>query len=186
MRHHITAHTIANTVRMGSRSRRPRAVFLASDETDIALLATLLTRRECRVVQAHSRQNAAQAFGILVSSGYQGVVTAVNTRFAPPTETELAVEATDPAKYGVSFEGLWEQVKASGGVFSGQRVRVTVLDNVEPAAPGADARPPENRAMLASLAAIKDILRETKPKTDKGDYLREAREGEMYDFRHES
>lgn len=186
MRQYITANTIANTVRMGSRSRRPKAVFLASDETDSGLLETLLTRRECRIVQAHSRQNAAQAFRMLVVSGYEGVVTAINTRFAPPTETEVAVEATDPAKYGVSLEGLWEQIQASGDVFSGQRVRVTVLDELEPSSAGAVTKPAVNAAMLASLAAIKEILRESKPKTDKTDYLRESREGAMYGFRPEN
>ena len=32
---YITPNTLANTVRMGARSRRPKAVFLASDNADI-------------------------------------------------------------------------------------------------------------------------------------------------------
>ena len=47
---YITPNTLANTVRMGARSRRPKAVFLASDNADIELVRTLLSENKCRVI----------------------------------------------------------------------------------------------------------------------------------------
>jgi hypothetical protein len=182
MKRHITVNTIVNEVVMESRSRRPRAVFLASDETDVELLETLLTRRECRVLQAHSRENAAKAFEILVKSGWEGVVVAVNSGFAPPMETEVAAEAAGRAFGGVSIEGLWDQIQARGGILSGQRVRVTVLDDPERNLTAGDPAPASNMGMLGAISAIKNIVQEIKPNTDKANYLNEAREGAMYGF----
>jgi hypothetical protein len=182
MKQHITVDLIVDEVRMGSHSQRPKAVFLASDATDVKLLETLLTQSECRVVQAHSRENAARAFEILVKSGWEGVVMAVNSGFAPPTEDEVAAEATDSAHHGVSIEGVWEQIQARGGTLSGQRVRVTVLDDPEQHASASDCDRAPNTGMLEALASITNLVRETKPNPDKADYLREAREGAMYGF----
>ncbi len=182
MNRHITVNAIVNEVRVGSHLQRPRAVFLASDPTDVELLETLLTESECRVVRAHSRENAARAFEILVKSGWEGVVMAVNSGFAPPTETDIAAEATEPARHGFSIEGLWEQIQARGVSLSGQRVRVTVLDDPEQAVATSDREPAAHGGMLDALSSIKDIVRETKPNADKAEYLKEAREGAIYGF----
>jgi hypothetical protein len=180
----MTVNTIVNEVLMGSRSQRPTAVFLASDATDVELLETLLTQRECRVVQAHSREDAARAFEILVKSGWEGVVMAVNSGFAPPTETEVGAEVTDP-RHGISMEGLWEQIQARGGILSGHRVRVMVLDGTQQAPTVGDSDPAGNIGMLEAISAITDIVKETRPNTDKANYLEEAREGAMYGIGHD-
>ena len=85
----ITGDTLANTIRMGARSRRPKAVFLASDKADVELMQAFLSEGQCRIIPAHSRQNAAEAFKILVKSGYEGVYTAINAGFAPCTTRTL-------------------------------------------------------------------------------------------------
>jgi hypothetical protein len=185
MNRQVTINVILNEVLMGPHSQRPRAVFLASDPTEAKLLETLVTESECRVVQAHSRENAATAFEILVRSGWEGVVMAVNSGFAPPTEADVAAEATDPARLGVSIEGIWEQIQARGETFSGQRVRVTVVDDAEHAVAVGNHEPAANTGMLEALLSIESIVRDTKPSTDKADYLREAREGAMYGFGHD-
>jgi hypothetical protein len=122
----INPCTIANTVRMGARSRRPKAVFLASDQADIALVKTLLTEKECRIIPTHSRENAAEAFGILVKSGWEGVFTAVNTHYKSITDQELLGQYTETALGGVSIEGPWEEVLNHSAMLTGHRVRVTV------------------------------------------------------------
>ena len=42
MKQYITPNTLANTVRMTARSRRPKAVFLASDQEFIGLMKEAL------------------------------------------------------------------------------------------------------------------------------------------------
>ncbi|HLN30570.1 MAG TPA: hypothetical protein VK395_22690 [Gemmataceae bacterium] len=182
---YITADTLANTVRMAARSRRPKAVFLASEMADIELVQALLSKNECRVIPAHSRQNAVEAFELLVKSGYQGVFTAVNTQFAPANEGDvLAGGANEPDEI-VGIEGLWEDLKKQESMLSGQHVRVTFVSNPESPTNRASSkngeRPP-NTEMLQVLQELEEIRKAMNPKKDKKDYLREAREGAMYGF----
>jgi hypothetical protein len=182
---YITPDTLANTVRMGARSRRPKAVFLASDNADIELVQTLLSENKCRVIPAHSRQNAVGAFELLVKSGFKGIFTAVNTRFAPTDEGDVLTEGTSGPDDIVGIEGLWEDVKNQGSILSGQHVRVTFVSNPDTPVNGADSengqRPP-NTEMLQVLMELEEIRKNMNPKKDKKDYLREAREGAMYGF----
>ena len=163
MKQHITVDTIVDEVRMGSNSQRPRAVFLASDATDVKLLETLLTESECRVVQAHSRENAARAFEILVKSGWEGVVMAVNSGFAPTTENEVAAEVDRSGPPWRQHRGFLEQIQARGGTLSGQRVRVTVLDDPEQNVRDSERGCVLNAGMLGAISSITNIVRETKP-----------------------
>ena len=179
---YITGNTIANAVRMGARSKRPKAVFLASDEADIELVQTVLSDKDCRVILAHSRENAVRAFELLVKSGYEGVFTAVNTHFAPPMDQDILTEDNEAI---VGIEGIWEDIRSRGSMLAGQTVRVTVVDKSGPPPNGAGAasggRTP-NVAMLQVLSEIEEIRKGMHPKKDQKDYLREAREGAMYGF----
>jgi hypothetical protein len=170
---------------MGARSRRPKAVFLASDEADLALVQTLLSGKDCRVIPAHSRNNAVKAFELLLKSGYQGIFTAVNTHFAPPTDQDIIAKENEGSKDIVGIEGIWEEVKSQGSMLAGQHVRVTVVDNPDQPANGYD-RPSDicvpNAAMLEALSDIEEIRKGMNPKKGTKDYLREARSGAMYGF----
>ena len=181
MKSYITPSTLANTVRMGAHSRRPKAVFLASDESDAQLAETLLTQGRCRVIQAHTRANAVTALDILIKSGWEGILTAVNTNLAPPTEQEIAAEARSPAKHAVAIEGMWEAVQNHGTRLTGQRVRVTVLDETPSSDQPADKTEP-NYGMLAALTKVAQLTQSLTPKQDKSNYLREARGGAMYGY----
>src|SRR4051794_37571503 len=117
MRQYITGNTLANTVRMGARSRRPKAVFLASDQADIGLVQEIFFEGKCRVITAHSRENAVQAFELLVKSGYEGVFTAVNTCFAAANEQDILGAVGEPKEI-VGIEGTWEGVQKQGSMLA--------------------------------------------------------------------
>jgi hypothetical protein len=179
---YITGNTIANTVRMAARSRRPKAVFLASDEVDLNLVQTLFAESKCRVIAAHSHQNAVRAFELLVKSGYEGVFTTVNTHFAPPSEQDILGTGAN-LKDILGIEGIWEEVRSLGSMLAGHRVRVTVVDESEVPLNSVvstnGCRAP-NTAMLQTLSEIEEIRKGMNPKKDQTDYLREARAGAMY------
>ena len=81
----INPDTIANTVRMGAIARKPKAVFLAHDEADASHWSGLYSRGMTSVSFPHiMRENAVQAFAILVRSGWGGVLTAVDSGSNPP------------------------------------------------------------------------------------------------------
>src|SRR5262245_26151541 len=126
MRDYINANVVANAVRMGASSRRPRTVFLASDQADVDLVRVLLGRKGCRVIAAHSRENAVKALDILVKSGWEGVVTTVNTQFAPASEAEI-LRNLYQQKGMISLEGTWEDCQRQSSMLAGQMVRVTFL-----------------------------------------------------------
>ena len=172
----INPDTIANTVRMGAIARKPKAVFLAHDEADVRLVRTLLSGNDFRIIPAHNRENAVQAFAILVRSGWGGVLTAVDSGSNPPADKEVLGEESDPTKE-VEIEGLWEDIQKRGVLLSGQRVRVTTLS-----APhhGSDGKPRPNTSMLQALKKAEDLTKSLDPKKDKKDYLREGREGAIY------
>src|SRR6266404_5916065 len=163
---YITPDTLANTVRMGARSRRPKAVFLASDNADIELVQILLSENTCRVIPAHSRQNAVRAFELLVKSGYKGIFTAVNTRFAPTDEGDVLTEGTSGRDDIVGIEGLWEDVQNQGSILSGHHIRVTFVRNPERAVSGADSedseRPP-NTELLQVLMKLEELRKDMNP-----------------------
>ena len=74
------------------------------------------------------------------------------------------------------LEGPWEEILDRADEFSGKRVRVTGL--------GEEGQTPPNEAMLVALrevAAIQDGMRLTSGE-DSHRFLREAREGGMYDL----
>jgi Arc/MetJ-type ribon-helix-helix transcriptional regulator len=105
------------------------------------------------------------------------VNTVVNEVRMGSSETDVAIEATEPARHGFSIEGRWEQIQARAGILSGQRVRVTVLDDAEPSLNSDDAEPARNMGMLEAISAITRIVQELQPTSDKANYLKEAREG---------
>jgi hypothetical protein len=176
---YITADTLANTVRMGARTRRPKAVYLASDMADIELLKGLSSEHAYRVILAHSRQTAVRTFELLLESGYEGVFTAIDTQFAPVSESSPLDKAESASNEIVGIEGLWDDVKNQGVILSGHLVRVTFVENS--GGPENGDRPP-NTAMLLALRELEEIRRGMNPKRDEKDYLREAREGGTYGF----
>lgn len=178
MKTYINGNTIANTVRMGVHSRRPKAIFLASDLTDIGLLNAMAAENKCRLIPSHSRENAAKAFEILVKDGWEGVLAIVNSKFATPTIEDILDQDVNPL-IGVGIEGTWEEVQRSADMLTGQRVRVTVLD--EPRQDISNGISP-NTGMLQALAKIRDITKDMNTKQSSVDYLREARGGAMYGF----
>jgi hypothetical protein len=182
---YITGNTLANTVRMGARSRRPKAVFLANDKADIELVQALLSESECRIIPTHSRENAAEAFEILVKSGYEGVFTAINARFAPADDEDVLRGETPKPNEIVGIEGIWEDVQSQGSLLSGQLVRVTLVSNpaqhMNRNQGGSGERGP-NVGMLQALEAMQEVWKGMNPKKDDRDYLREARSGAMYDL----
>jgi hypothetical protein len=181
---YITGNTVANTVRMAARSRRPKAIFLASDEADLELVQTLFAKENCRIIPAHTRRNAVHAFDLLMRSGYQGVFTTVNTHFSPPTEREILGSAEKPQDI-LGIEGVWEDVRRHGSMLAGHRVQVIVVDESETpltsVVSAIGCRAP-NAAMLKLLSEIGEIRKSMDPKRDQKDYLREARAGAMYGF----
>jgi hypothetical protein len=175
---YITGNTLANTVRMAARSRRPKAVFLASEEKDIELVQALLAEKECRVIPAHTRENAIHAFELLIKSGYQGVFTAVNTRFAPSEDQEILGHGEQP-KDIIGIEGTWEEVRAQDELLAGQRVRLTLVGD---SGGRGEKAPAPNQDMLDALKEIEELWKSMNPKKDKEDYLDEARSGAMYGY----
>lgn len=185
MKQFITGNTVANTVRMGARSRRPKAVFLASDEADVALARTIFSEGKCRIIPAHTRENAIQALNLLVKSGYEGVVTAVNTHFAPAIERDIVGDVAATSTDLIGIEGTWEEVRTEETLLAGQHVRVTIIDPSAEEGNGSEsagANRPPNAAMLRALSEVEVVRKEMNPKKDEKDYLREARSGAMYGF----
>jgi len=169
----INPNTIANTVRMGARSRRPKAIFLASDQSDVALLNALLSEKECRVIPTHGRENAAKAFAILVRSGWEGVFTAADVQLGSDSNRQTPA----PSDTEIVLEGSWEVVLTQSSMLSGHRVRVTI--DTDESRPSRAANQP-NTSMLRALEEIEGVWVGMNPKKDEVDYLREAREGAMY------
>ncbi len=179
MINYITPSTLANTVRMGAKSRRPKAVFLSSDVSDLKLLEVVATNRECRIIPAHTRENAVNAFQLLVNSGYKGVFTAVNARFAPASDEDVISSDHYSTDEILSIEGPWEEIRNKNSLLSGRSVRVTFLPKNGGAAERIDFR---NLTLMRALEKLAVIRKDIHPKSDKRDYLREAREGGMYDI----
>ena len=179
----ITGNTLANTVRMGARSRRPKAVFLATNETDMLLARTLIAERECRIIPAHNRKNAVQAFHLLLQAGYEGVFTAINTHFAQADNVDIFGQAVGEQEKILGIEGLWEDVKSQGSIPPDQHVHLTFVSNPSEPVNGSDEeneRREPNVGMLHALQAMEEVWTGMNPKKDDKDYLREARSGEMY------
>lgn len=168
MKEYITPHTLANTVRMGATPKRPKAVFLAENEEDVQLARAYMSPGNCRVIPAHSRANAVEAFRLLADSGFSGVMTAVNANF-------FQHNSLSGDEIGFSLEGRWEDVSAQADAFAGARVRIDILRSQPDKA---EAVP--NAAMLTALQSIRSIVAGMSPKADSADYLREGRKGGMY------
>jgi hypothetical protein len=78
----------------------------------------------------------------------------------------------------LELEGLWEEVTARLPDLAGRRVRLIVLtvDEDQPIEAGAALHDPR----LTILQEIDDRSRLIVPKSERADYLREARDGAMF------
>lgn len=81
MRQDLTAHDIANGIRM-TRAQHLGAFFIVEGETtDLRVFAHLVAAESCQLVPAHGKSNAIDALQILEDDQFQGVLAVVDADF---------------------------------------------------------------------------------------------------------
>jgi hypothetical protein len=182
----ITPHSIANAVRMGDvLSHAP--VFISESDEDIKLVAAMASKVNVRIVPAHTRQNAVRALEELLKTGWAGIIAVLTPE---PEKRSSMMDSAQEVQYDFTFEGNWEEIYSHSTEFAGHKVRLMVLpNNGNGTSNGAGSNQPRpNVSMLKAIKEIETIQIGMEPAQGKDtlEYLREAREGGMYDAANDS
>lgn len=80
MKNYITAHSIANTVRM-SRSLHKGAFLIVEGDKDARIYKRFIREKSCKVIPAYGKPNAVDALAILERDNFKGVLAIVDADF---------------------------------------------------------------------------------------------------------
>jgi hypothetical protein len=86
MRNIISAHTVANEVRL-MRTDHKGTIIIVEGPDDKKAFYILLDQKSCRIVIAYGRENAIQAITILENNNIKGVVAIIDSDFAQIVNT---------------------------------------------------------------------------------------------------
>lgn len=77
MKHYLTAHDIANTVRM-TRTLHKGAFLIVEGDTDARVYKRFVDETDCKVIPAHNKDNATGVLKILENENFDGILVIVD------------------------------------------------------------------------------------------------------------
>lgn len=80
MKHYLTAHDIANTVRM-TRTLHKGAFLIVEGDTDARVYKRFVDEADCKVIPAHNKDNAIDVLKILENESLEGILVIVDADF---------------------------------------------------------------------------------------------------------
>ena len=80
MKHYLTAHDIANTVRM-TRTLHKWAFLIVEGDTDARVYKRFVDETDCKVIPAHNKDNAVDVLKILENESLEGILVIVDADF---------------------------------------------------------------------------------------------------------
>ena len=80
MKHYLTPHDIANTVRM-TRTLHKGAFLIVEGDTDARVYKRFVDETDCKVIPAHNKDNAIDVLTILENESLEGILTIVDADF---------------------------------------------------------------------------------------------------------
>ena len=89
MRPHISAHAVANEVRM-LRTLHKGSLLIVEGATDKRTFRSLTDENACRIVISHGKENALTAMQVLEGDQFEGVLAIVDADFNRPENTQLS------------------------------------------------------------------------------------------------
>jgi hypothetical protein len=80
VKHYLTAHDIANTVRM-TRTLHKGAFLIVEGDTDARVYKRFVDEIKCKVIPAHHKDNATEVLKILENESLEGILVIVDADF---------------------------------------------------------------------------------------------------------
>lgn len=80
MKHYLTAHVIANTVRM-TRTLHKGAFLIVEGDTDARVYKRFVDETDCKVIPANNKDNATEVLKILENESLEGILVIVDADF---------------------------------------------------------------------------------------------------------